>query len=139
MKYQVVIDKPAMKFLLKQPQEQRERLLKAIYKLPDMGDIKPMSGHENLYRLRVGTCYLHHRKQHFNRPSTDYRQSWRCLQVNIAKAGAAMIITAPACFFRAPNQVYQLKYPMPRVLVFRQAIFWFREEVSFQGMHEQNC
>lgn len=54
MKYQIVIDKPALKFLLKQPQEQRERLLKAINKLPDMGDIKPMSGHENLYRLRVG-------------------------------------------------------------------------------------
>lgn len=55
MKYQIVIDKPALKFLQKQPQDQRERLLKAIYKLPDMGDIKPMSGHENLYRLRVGT------------------------------------------------------------------------------------
>ena len=55
MKYQIVIDKPAMKFLLKQPLEQRERLLKAIYKLPDQGDIKPMGGHENLYRLRVGT------------------------------------------------------------------------------------
>ena len=54
MKYQIVIDKPALKFLLKQPQEQRERLLKAINKLPDMGDIKAMSGHENLYRLRVG-------------------------------------------------------------------------------------
>ena len=53
MKYQIVIDKPALKFLQKQPQDQRERLLKAIYKLPEMGDIKPMSGHENLYRLRV--------------------------------------------------------------------------------------
>ena len=55
MKYQIVIDKPALKFLQKQPQDQRERLLKAIYKLPEMGDIKPRSGHENLYRLRVGT------------------------------------------------------------------------------------
>lgn len=55
MKYQIVIDKPALKFLQKQPQDQRERLLKAIYKLPETGDIKPMSGHENLYRLRVGT------------------------------------------------------------------------------------
>lgn len=54
MKYQIVIDKPALKFLQKQSQEQRERLLKAIYRLPDVGDIKPMSGHENLYRLRVG-------------------------------------------------------------------------------------
>lgn len=55
MRYQIVLDKPALKFLQKQSPEQRERLLKAIYKLPDQGDIKPMSGHENLYRLRVGT------------------------------------------------------------------------------------
>lgn len=55
MKYQIVIDKPALKFLRKQSPDQRERLLKAIYKLPELGDIKPMSGHENLYRLRVGT------------------------------------------------------------------------------------
>lgn len=55
MKYRIQIDKPAMKFLLKQPQAQRERLLRAIQGLPDHGDIKPLSGHENLYRLRVGT------------------------------------------------------------------------------------
>ena len=55
MKYQIVIDKPALKFLQKQSPDQRERLLKAIYKLPELGDIKPMSGHANLYRLRVGT------------------------------------------------------------------------------------
>ena len=55
MSYKIVIEKPAMKFLQKQPQAQRERLLKAIQRLPDDGDIKPMSGHENLYRLRVGS------------------------------------------------------------------------------------
>lgn len=55
MTYRIQIDKPAMKFLQKQPQAQRERLLRAIQGLPDNGDIKPMSGHENLYRLRVGT------------------------------------------------------------------------------------
>ena len=55
MTYRIQIDKPAMKFLQKQPQAQRERLLQAIQGLPDNGDIKPMSGHENLYRLRVGT------------------------------------------------------------------------------------
>lgn len=53
--YKIVIEKPAMKFLRKQPQAQRERLLRAIQGLPDNGDIKPMSGHENLYRLRVGS------------------------------------------------------------------------------------
>lgn len=55
MKYRIQIDKPALKFLHKQPQSQRERLLRAIQGLPDNGDIKPMGGHENLYRLRVGT------------------------------------------------------------------------------------
>lgn len=55
MTYRIQIDKPAMKFLQKQPQAQRERLLRAIQGLPDNGDIKPMSGHENLYRLRVGS------------------------------------------------------------------------------------
>ena len=55
MTYRIVIEKPAMKFLQKQPQAQRERLLRAIKGLPDNGDIKPMSGHENLYRLRVGS------------------------------------------------------------------------------------
>ena len=54
MTYRIQIDKPAMKFLQKQPQAQRERLLRAIQGLPNNGDIKPMSGHENLYRLRVG-------------------------------------------------------------------------------------
>lgn len=55
MSYRIVIEKPAMKFLQKQPQAQRERLLKAIQGLPGNGDIKPMSGHKNLYRLRVGS------------------------------------------------------------------------------------
>lgn len=55
MTYRIQIDKPALKFLQKQPQAQRERLLRAIQGLPNNGDIKPMGGHENLYRLRVGT------------------------------------------------------------------------------------
>lgn len=55
MSYRIVIERPAMKFLLKQPQEQRERILKAIQGLPDVGDIKPMSGHKDIYRLRVGS------------------------------------------------------------------------------------
>lgn len=55
MSYRIVIDKPAMKFLNKQPQPQRERLLRAIYALPDSGDIKPLAGEKNRYRLRVGT------------------------------------------------------------------------------------
>lgn len=55
MSYKIVIEKPALKFLQKQPQAQRERILKAIHGLPDVGDIKPMAGHPGLYRLRIGS------------------------------------------------------------------------------------
>ena len=55
MSYRIILDKPALKFLQKQPKAQQERLLRAIQGLPDAGDIRPMSGHENLYRLRVGS------------------------------------------------------------------------------------
>lgn len=55
MRYSIVIEKPALKFLQKQPLPQRQRLLQAIQGLPENGDIKPMAGHTNLYRLRVGT------------------------------------------------------------------------------------
>ncbi len=55
MKYSIEIDKVALKFLLKQPQEQRKRILDAINKLPDIGDIKPLQGRKGYFRLRVGT------------------------------------------------------------------------------------
>ncbi len=55
MSYKIVIEKPALKFLQKQPPAQRERLLRAIQALPGEGDIKPMAGYKDLYRLRVGT------------------------------------------------------------------------------------
>lgn len=55
MSYKIVIEKPALKFLQKQPPAQRERLLRAIQGLPGEGDIKPMAGFKDLYRLRVGT------------------------------------------------------------------------------------
>ncbi len=55
MKYSIEIDKVALKFLLRQPQEQRERILDAINKLPDSGDIKKMQGRKGYFRLRVGT------------------------------------------------------------------------------------
>lgn len=54
--YRIVIEKPALKFLLKQQLSQRERILRAINRLPQEGDIKPMAGYQNLYRLRVGDC-----------------------------------------------------------------------------------
>ena len=53
MKYQIVIEKRAQKFIHKLSKPDKERLLKAILNLPD-GDIKHMQGHDNYYRLRVG-------------------------------------------------------------------------------------
>ncbi len=54
MSWHIIIEKPAMKFLQKQPEAQRNRLLKAMYALPDAGDIKPLRGRDGLFRLRVG-------------------------------------------------------------------------------------
>ena len=53
--YEIIILKPAEKFIRKQTKEQQARLLKAIYKLPHEGDIEPMSGKDNEFRLRVGS------------------------------------------------------------------------------------
>ena len=54
MQYRIEIDKRTVKFITKQPKPQRERILKAIYKLPETGDIKQMQGYTGYYRLRVG-------------------------------------------------------------------------------------
>lgn len=54
MQYNILIDKPAQKFILKQPPEQQKRILLAISKLPDEGDRKQMKGYPGYYRLRVG-------------------------------------------------------------------------------------
>jgi len=43
----------ALKFILKQPLKQRERIFAAINRLPE-GDIVPMSGMTGYHRLRVG-------------------------------------------------------------------------------------
>lgn len=53
MMYKIIIEKAAEKFLKKQDGKAQERLLKAIYKLPEGTDIKKLQGHD-LYRLRVG-------------------------------------------------------------------------------------
>ena len=53
MTYQIIYDKPALKFLRKQTPEQQRRLVAAIHKLPEQGDIKPMAGRPEEYRLRV--------------------------------------------------------------------------------------
>ena len=55
MSYTILYEKPALKFMKKQPKEQQRRILEAIHALPDYGDIKQMKGHSDLLRLRVGT------------------------------------------------------------------------------------
>ena len=52
--YNIVIMKPARRFIEKQTRNNQERLLKAIYRLPHEGDIKPFIGIESAYRVRVG-------------------------------------------------------------------------------------
>ena len=54
MTYHVIIEKRAEKFIRKQTKENQDRLITAIYKLPFVGDIKPMEGTSGYYRLRVG-------------------------------------------------------------------------------------
>ena len=54
MTYEYNIRKKAMKFITKQDKKQPEHLLKAIYLLPVIGDVRKMSGEDNLYRLRAG-------------------------------------------------------------------------------------
>ena len=53
MRYRFIIDKKAEKFIRKQEERVQERLLKAIYKLPEGTDIKKLKGSE-FFRLRVG-------------------------------------------------------------------------------------
>ncbi len=54
MKYTILYDKTAAKFIRKQPPEQQRRILEAVHALPDEGDRKQLKGHKGLYRLRVG-------------------------------------------------------------------------------------
>ena len=64
MKYKILIEKKAAKFIEKQPKEQRLRLLAAVYQLPDRGNIKPMQGKENVFRLRVGSYRILYSVEH---------------------------------------------------------------------------
>lgn len=56
MKYTILIEKLSEKFILRLPKPEKERVLKAIYRLPEEGDIKQLKGKKSrgLYRLRVG-------------------------------------------------------------------------------------
>lgn len=56
MKYTIIIEKLAEKFIVKLPKSEKENVLKAIYKLSEGSDIKRLKGKNSkgLYRLRVG-------------------------------------------------------------------------------------
>jgi len=54
MSYQYQIERKALKFIRKQPEDQQRRIYAAIYKLPHAGDRKELQGHKGVYRLRVG-------------------------------------------------------------------------------------
>lgn len=56
MSYSIHIEKPAAKFIAGLPRPEKERVLRAIYRLPHEGDIKPMRGSKSrgMFRLRVG-------------------------------------------------------------------------------------
>ncbi len=53
MKYKIVFQKAAVKFLRRQDRKTQERLLLAINQLPGGTDIKKMQGYD-MYRMRVG-------------------------------------------------------------------------------------
>ncbi|AFM69536.1 MULTISPECIES: type II toxin-antitoxin system RelE family toxin [Enterococcus] len=50
----VIFKKQPLKFLKKQDEKTKSRIIKAIYALPS-GDVKPLQGHSSYKRLRVGT------------------------------------------------------------------------------------
>ena len=52
MKYHIVVEKWAAKFIRKQQPAQQKRIMQALAQLPFAGDIKPMAGSEGFYRLR---------------------------------------------------------------------------------------
>ena len=52
-KYEIQINKRARKFISERTPKEQQRLLEAIYKLPE-GDVVSLQGYKNAYRLRVG-------------------------------------------------------------------------------------
>lgn len=53
--YTFVIQKKAKKFIDRLSKDEKNKIVNAIEKLPYSGDIKPLKGHINLMRLRVGS------------------------------------------------------------------------------------
>ncbi|WP_333813455.1 type II toxin-antitoxin system RelE/ParE family toxin [Muricomes intestini] len=64
MNYEIVIEKRARKFIQKLPKPEKERILKAISKLPSGNDIKQLQGHVDFFRLRVGEYRIIYTQNH---------------------------------------------------------------------------
>ena len=66
MKYKIQIEKPAAKFIRKLPVPEKERVLRAINKLPEDGDIKQLKGQKSngFFRLRVGNYRIIYTVEH---------------------------------------------------------------------------
>jgi len=62
MSYRIEILKNARKFISSQSPARQKQLLAAIYKLPDIGDTKPMQGLKGIYRLHVGDYRVLYKK-----------------------------------------------------------------------------
>ena len=62
MKYTIIIEKKARKFIESQPKDQQKRLMISIFSLPK-GDTKILQGINNLCRLRVGRYRIIYTKQ----------------------------------------------------------------------------
>lgn len=52
--YKIILKMKAKKFIDGLPQNDRKRVVAAVEQLPNGSDIKPMKGHDGLFRLRVG-------------------------------------------------------------------------------------
>lgn len=68
MSYTILIEKRAERFITKLPKPEKERVLRAIYKLPDTGDIKALQGEKSkgMLRLRVGEYRIIYTVDHGN-------------------------------------------------------------------------
>ena len=64
--YKIVIERLAEKFIIKLPRPEKDRVLRAIAKLPNEGDIRKLKGHNNLLRLRVGEYRVIYTVDHGN-------------------------------------------------------------------------
>lgn len=53
--YRVILKKQAKKFIDGLPRNEKRRVVAAIELLPNGEDIKPLKGHKDLLRLRVGS------------------------------------------------------------------------------------